>query len=477
MLKLTDLALKPDLQVGPMLVSPSRRLLEGPGGFVHLEPLIMQVFLLLLDAGSRVVTRNELFDQCWGGVYVGDDSLNRVIGKVRRACAQIAPGLFEIETIPRTGYRLTGALAEGPRAHDPHGDDGADFDALMQQAAQVTRNAARIDARKTLRVLEQAVDLRPDSAKAWGLLALLRSMMSVGVDPKDAARAIDEADNAAHKAFALDPEEPNALLAMFELQGPTLDWFTRDLKLRQIIAIDPKNVLAITELVALLQSAGLNAESWELNEQALALEPLSPDLLSRRALKLWIAGRISEADKVIDQLRNLFPSDRWAWWVRFLILAFTGRAVAAGAMLQANPGMLDADSTSFWQVCLPGLSERSARSMTRTRDACLEAARDWGGLAAQGVMVLSELGELDAAFDVSIGFLLWRGPIVRKDPVDTKKKMGPDSSWRTGLQWLFTPPCAAMRADPRFPPLCDELGLADYWRSRGLRPDYQHRQG
>jgi tetratricopeptide (TPR) repeat protein len=154
-------------------------------------------------------------------------------------------------------------------------------------------------------------------------------MMSVGVDPRDAARAIDEAGNAARKAFAIDPQEPNALLAMFELQGPTLDWFTRDLKLRQIIAIDPKNVLAIAELVALVQSAGLNAESWELNEQALALEPLSADLLSRRALKLWIAGRVSEADKVIDQLRNLFPTDRWAWWVRFLILSFTQRAVAA----------------------------------------------------------------------------------------------------------------------------------------------------
>ena len=45
MLKLSDLALRPDFQIGPMLVSPSRRLVEGPGGFVHVEPLIMQVLL------------------------------------------------------------------------------------------------------------------------------------------------------------------------------------------------------------------------------------------------------------------------------------------------------------------------------------------------------------------------------------------------------------------------------------------------
>src|SRR3954470_13268974 len=110
MLKLTDLALRPDFELGPMLVSPARRLVEGPGGNVHVQPLIMQVFLMLLDARGEVVTRNDLFDQCWGGDMVGDDSLNRAIAKVREIEAQVAPGLFEIETIPRTGYRMTGKV-------------------------------------------------------------------------------------------------------------------------------------------------------------------------------------------------------------------------------------------------------------------------------------------------------------------------------------------------------------------------------
>lgn len=84
MLKLSDLALRPDFELGPMLLSPARRLIQGPGGEVHVEPLIMQVFLMLLDARGQVVTRTKLFDQCWGGVYVGDDSVNRAIAKVRR---------------------------------------------------------------------------------------------------------------------------------------------------------------------------------------------------------------------------------------------------------------------------------------------------------------------------------------------------------------------------------------------------------
>ena len=38
---------------------------------------------------------------------VGDDSLNRAISGVRRVITETGPDLFEIETIPRTGYRLT----------------------------------------------------------------------------------------------------------------------------------------------------------------------------------------------------------------------------------------------------------------------------------------------------------------------------------------------------------------------------------
>src|SRR3954453_10987423 len=107
MLKLTDLANRADFEAGSLRVSPSRRLVEGSAGSANLEPIVMKVFLMLLDAGGSVVTRDELFGTAWGGVYVGDDSLNRAIAKVRQTGTQVAPGLFDIETIPRTGYRLS----------------------------------------------------------------------------------------------------------------------------------------------------------------------------------------------------------------------------------------------------------------------------------------------------------------------------------------------------------------------------------
>src|SRR5438270_13778647 len=110
MLKLADIAGRADFTAGLLRISPARRLIEGPAGSAHVEPIVMKVFLLLLDGGGSVVTRDELFGNAWGGVFVGDDSLNRAVAQVRKIAAETAPGLFEIETIPRTGYRLTGDI-------------------------------------------------------------------------------------------------------------------------------------------------------------------------------------------------------------------------------------------------------------------------------------------------------------------------------------------------------------------------------
>ena len=52
----------------------------------------MQVLVVLADAAGQVVTRETLFNRCWGGVYVGDDSLNRAVAAVRKRGRPSAAG-------------------------------------------------------------------------------------------------------------------------------------------------------------------------------------------------------------------------------------------------------------------------------------------------------------------------------------------------------------------------------------------------
>jgi hypothetical protein len=85
-------------------------------------------------------------------------------------------------------------------------------------------------------------------------------------------------------------------------------------------------------------------------------------------------------------------------------------------------------------------------------------------------MALSQLGELDAAFAVINGLLLSKGPLIADRPITARSFVANSPSWcRT--QWLFMPPLAAVRRDPRFEVLCEEIGLARYWRRRGVGPD------
>src|SRR5690348_18255390 len=90
LLTTAELAARPDFTLGLAAVSPSSRTIAGPGGTADVEPRVMQVLVVLAEADGQVVTREALFQRCWGGVFVGDDSLNRAIAAVRKLAADVA---------------------------------------------------------------------------------------------------------------------------------------------------------------------------------------------------------------------------------------------------------------------------------------------------------------------------------------------------------------------------------------------------
>ena len=503
MLKLGDLALRPDLQLGPMLVSPSRRLVEGPGGHAHLEPLIMQVFLLLLDADGKVVTRNELFDQCWGGVIVGDDSLNRVIAKIRRTGAHVAPGLFEVETIPRTGYRLTGEILQcrdGQQASATATEGGIARRTLVGGGAIAIAAVSAggfwftqsRDDRAFKELIErgdealaasdpdlhpeddfrQAVELRPNDAKALGRLALAAALHSDNGQIEHGAEFMREAEKATSAALALDPEEPNAHLAQVLTRSGSLDLAETEAGLRRVLSLDPNNVSAMKQLWSMLQCVGRSLEALALVERALSIRPLAPGNHYPRAQLLWITGQTAEADRVIAKAMLNWPLHRFVRFARFTIFAFTGRPRAAMAMIEkpdTAPQNFSRESIALWRATLPALDRPTEAAKAVARQATLEAVEKNLPLTSQAAMAMSALGELDTAFEITNQFFAVRpgDPAAPKSPMAVRS-----TAWRFA-PWLFTPPTAAMRADPRFKALADQIGLTAYWRAHKIRPDYQ----
>jgi DNA-binding winged helix-turn-helix (wHTH) protein/tetratricopeptide (TPR) repeat protein len=515
-----DLAARADFTLGLAIVSPSSRTIAGPGGTSVVEPRVMQVLVVLAEAAGQVVTRETLFQRCWGGVYVGDDSLNRTVGAIRKLAGDIAGGSFEIETIPRTGYRLTGEIREVVSPRPAVGDEpqphrlsrraligsGAAaaalvgcggwwwlegrktdtrFDALMARGDEAFRNGTALEGSELggnnsptmIDLYEQAVRLQPDSARAWGLLGYFKSSAAEDATSqafegsgkgKGLSKLVADAEAAIQQALRLDPNEPNARVGMFLLQGTMYDQATRDRILRTILKTDPNNIPAMMELMPLVQAAGLTRESWMWNERILHVAPFTRVCLTVKAFKLWILGRVHEADNVIDRVRALWPDYGFATYGRLILFALTGRPGAARALMKSMP--FDPLAVSAWTAGLDALESRSPSKVETARATLVDAAARSPVMANDIVMLLCALGLTDTAFEVTDGFLLWRGKLVSEKQANGQEI---DDYNRRMSQWLFTPPVTIMRADPRFLKLCDALGLTAYWRARHVRPDYQ----
>jgi DNA-binding winged helix-turn-helix (wHTH) protein/Tfp pilus assembly protein PilF len=489
-----DLAHRPDFTLGAATISPSRRAVEGPGGKAAAEPRVMQVLVALVDAGGAVLSRDDLIHRCWGGTIVGDDSINRAIAEIRRL-ERATLGGFTVETVPRVGYRLiaTGDIAPGsltrrrlmagalaaastaaagvwlavPPRPDPR------VAGLIERGEQALRYALPDSTQQGVTFLRQAVAIEPENAEAWGLLALALRNVAENAEAAETTPAVLAAEQAARRALALDPREGNALAALAKLRPSFGDWLDAESRLLDVLRVAPDNVAAISGLVVLLQQVGRRRDSWNWNERAIALDPLSPIHQYRKALKLWIFGRVPEADQTIDRALQLWPRHPAVWNARLLIFAFTGRARAGAAMIDdeaARPATLTPPAIALWRTSLRALDTRSGADVAAARAANLDAAPRSPGFAVNAAMVLSMLGKLDDAFAVAEGYLLRRGPLIGTQWTGSGQMPVNDQRWRRNM-FLWTPATAAMRADPRFVALCDGIGLTEYWRRRGIRPD------
>src|ERR1044071_9612646 len=108
-----DLAREPDFALGASRVSPSTREVLRGSERELLEPRVMQVLVALFQANTRVVSRDELIARCWEGRIVGEDAINRAIGRLRRLSEVDQGASFGIEIFPRDGLDPKG----GPVVH------------------------------------------------------------------------------------------------------------------------------------------------------------------------------------------------------------------------------------------------------------------------------------------------------------------------------------------------------------------------
>lgn len=507
------LARRADFSLGAATVRPSIRSIEGPGGTVVLEPLVMQVLLAFVDAQGAVLTREELMRACWpGAAVVGDDSVNRTIAEVRRGARSAEAG-FAIETIARVGYRLTveGGEDSGLALDNASADireetatgttrrvllaggaatalslGGIAFWAtrpplpdpraarLIEESRVAIRAGTSAADRQAIALLERAIAISPDNADAWGLLALTKALIDEHAAPDSKVSPAAEVDKAAHRALALDRGNADAKAALAITIPYYGDWLAAERRFDAVLAEHPGHLVTRNSRAFLLSAVGRIREGAEARLAPLADADFDANHQYGLIYSLWFLGRIEEADRAASRAMQMWPRHAAIWLGRLWLLAGTGRFDRALAQIDDEAARPPLPPPMF-ATLRAGISAAHSREPAELDQAVARVMTSAGRSVAavvNAMMLLNLMGATDRAFDLARAYYLEQGSLIVATQPRPGQPIVPDQR-RRKTNMLFTPPAAAMQRDPRFPALMEGMGLADYWRRRGIAPDYQ----
>ncbi len=493
-----------EVRAGTLLLRPAPREIVGPAGTVMVEPKVMQV-LLCLAASESVVTRRQLEQYCWGTV-ASDEMINRAVAAARRALRAVGTEA-ELQTIPRTGYRLVVPATVGPaepQAVPPErpessrptrralvaaslataGAVAAGFwwqrqaadlvgDPALEQVRLAWRMGRPDHGAQSLGLAREAVKRAPGSGEAWGWLALmLRDTAEFG-PVAEASSIVSACETAARRALAIDPAQPQAHTALATLPPLFGNWVATRQRLRTVLAASPDEPCASDHLGFAEFAMGRVKAAAAIGETLVAADPLAAVHQYKHVYRLWTLGRLAEMDRVADRAMTLWPDHPAVFMARLWTLAFTGRVPAARGMLTEGPEAvrLPPALALLYDQTFVALGGAGGAARATAINGNLEMGRRGPGAALMAVNHLGALGALDEAFMVINAWLRHQGPLVvaQDNPADL-----PDVNElrRRKTNMLFLPSAAGLRADPRFAELVNGIGLAREWHRSGLKPDY-----
>lgn len=495
----------PDFWLGETLVCPAVRSVSGPGGEAQLEPRMMQVLIALVDASGEVVTRDALLDRCWSGMFVGDDSLNRAIAGVRRVAAGVAGGSFEIETIPRIGYRLLvrpsecSTSSKGGRRTVLAGISAACVLSVAgvyfysgrslppsaslpdASALHYYRRGVELRARGTISAIGQveayfakAVQIDPQFGEAWAALSLSRALQ-VSWEQGDAqATMAAQAQFASNRALQIEPSLVEAKAALAFVPSSFGRWADTEANVRRLLETENKSnyvewVLR-SRLSLTLSEVGRCKDALREFRLAVPLYPGHPYASVRLTQALWTAGYGDEAKLESDRALVRFPGHSDVWFTHMALLTFSSRpetAIAFGEDRSQLPFRESGEGLIYRRIltarALAELRPSVVEQATRLHLAAVATDHEEVPAAAR---FFAALGQIDTVFDLLHGYFLNEGKFG--DP----RRAPPGPLTRYALSELFWPPMAPVWGDLRFSRLIKKIGLSAYWRSTDTRPDY-----
>ncbi|MDH5924768.1 winged helix-turn-helix domain-containing protein [Vibrio lentus] len=83
---------------------------------ISMRPLPFKVLVYLLEHQGQCISRDELFEECWQGVLVTDQSLTNTISYIRKVIKNLDTDELKLKTISKKGYSLSVTQNKQPQA-------------------------------------------------------------------------------------------------------------------------------------------------------------------------------------------------------------------------------------------------------------------------------------------------------------------------------------------------------------------------
>jgi tetratricopeptide (TPR) repeat protein len=296
---------------------------------------------------------------------------------------------IKIKVTPQEQARLASARPVNPQAHEAY-----------LQGQFFLNKFTREDIQKAIEYAQQAVQIDPDYAPAYGLMAesyWMSSQNAYGHLPD--AEAAEKTKVAAMKALALDDmlAEPHVALGDV-LNFHEWDWAGSEREFKRAIELNPNSGLAHGEYAWCLGDMGRQDESIREAKRAVEVDPFSADaILALTAM--YYRGRqydqaLEQARKFVEMFPNNFASYGWlarTLWANGMI----DQEVAAWQRWMTLKGEKPEDVTALGRAYKVG----GIRGFWRRRLESLERLPRKEDAATKFAVIYASLGEKDKALD------------------------------------------------------------------------------